>query len=93
MLFALIYSLLDMSKYIRLGGFRMEKLDWRSSNSLAKSLGTIVSISGAFIVTFYKGPTLLMTSSSSDWVIGGLLLVADCIMTSAWLIVEVEPVK
>lgn len=71
----------------------MEKLVWRSSTSLAKSLGTIVSITGAFIITFYKGPALLMTSSSSDWVIGGLFLVADCIMTSAWVIVEVQSVK
>ncbi|KAF3431311.1 hypothetical protein FNV43_RR26042 [Rhamnella rubrinervis] len=72
---------------------RMEKLDWRSSSTLAKSLGTIVSVSGAFIVTFYKGPTLLMAASSSDWVIGGLLLIADCIMTSAWLIVEVSVLR
>ncbi|XP_048318073.1 WAT1-related protein At3g28050 isoform X3 [Ziziphus jujuba] len=81
---------------------RMEKLDWRSTSSLAKSVGTIVSISGAFIVTFYEGPSLLMTSQSvnlshaqlpvqqPNWIVGGLFLLADCIMTSAWVIVEAK---
>lgn len=83
----------------------MEKIDWRSSSGLAKSIGTIVSISGAFIVTFYKGPSLLMASPSfnsshaqllvqqPNWIVGGLFLVADCIMTSAWLIVQVKSGK
>ncbi|KAJ9187996.1 hypothetical protein P3X46_003398 [Hevea brasiliensis] len=43
--------------------FRMEKLDWRSTTSLAKSLGAIVSLTGAFIMTFYKGPPIMKTSS------------------------------
>lgn len=85
--------------------FRMETLNWRSSSSLAKSIGTVVSILGAFIVTLYKGPSLLMTSSSSNlsltellvqepnWVLGGLLLTADCVAASAWLIVQVKSVK
>ncbi|KAH9773442.1 WAT1-related protein [Citrus sinensis] len=79
--------------------FGMEKLDWKSSSSLAKSVGTIVLITGAFIMTYYKGPHLLMTSSppnlslqffmpQTNWVIGGLLLAIDCVFTSAWLIVQ-----
>lgn len=82
--------------------FRMEKLNWRSSTGLAKSMGTIVSILGAFIVTFYKGPSLLRTSSSSslaytslllqksNWVLAGFLFIADCVFASAWLIVQVN---
>ncbi|KAL6997202.1 hypothetical protein U1Q18_007324 [Sarracenia purpurea var. burkii] len=35
--------------------FRMEKLDLRSSRSRIKIMGTLVSISGALIVTLYKG--------------------------------------
>ena len=86
---------------IQLGDFRMEKLDWRSSSSLAKSVGTIVLITGAFIMTYYKGTHLLMTSlppnlslqffvPQTNWVIGGLLLAIDCVFTSAWLIVQVR---
>lgn len=84
--------------------FRMEKLHLRSSSSQAKSLGTIVSIVGAFIVTFYKGPSLLMAPSRSSsphqlllqqstWVIGGFLLAADCIFASAWLILQASVLK
>ncbi|XP_048318072.1 WAT1-related protein At3g28050 isoform X2 [Ziziphus jujuba] len=88
--------------FFLLGLLGMEKLDWRSTSSLAKSVGTIVSISGAFIVTFYEGPSLLMTSQSvnlshaqlpvqqPNWIVGGLFLLADCIMTSAWVIVEAK---
>ncbi|EOY00425.1 PREDICTED: WAT1-related protein At3g28050 isoform X2 [Theobroma cacao] len=79
--------------------FRMEKLHLGSSSSQAKSLGTIVSIAGAFVVTFYKGPSILMSSSrassshqfllqQSNWVFGGFLLAADCLFASAWLIVQ-----
>eukprot|EP00257_Ricinus_communis_P022485 XP_015582227.1 WAT1-related protein At3g28050-like isoform X2 [Ricinus communis] len=78
--------------------FRMEKLDGRTSSSLAKSMGTIISVGGAFILTYYKGPLVLLTPSlnsshqlltqPSNWIIGGLLLAADCVMTSAWIIIQ-----
>jgi hypothetical protein len=92
---------LDMSELISLCGFRMEQLDWRSSSSLAKSLGTIVSIAGAFIATLYKGVAILkgpspanlsqqpLFSQDFNWILGGLFLSADCVMASAFLIVQV----
>ncbi|KAI6685850.1 hypothetical protein NL676_031763 [Syzygium grande] len=91
--------------------FRLERLDWSSASSLAKCAGTIVCIAGAFIVTLYKGPAIVTTSSlsnlqtevfnlhlklltpESNWVLGGLLLVADCVMTSSWLIVQASVLK
>lgn len=72
---------------------------------MAKSMGTVVSIAGAFIVTFYKGSPILMTpspsnfpdqlflSQQSNWVFGGLLLAADCVMSSAWLILQASILK
>lgn len=81
--------------------FRMERLDCRRTSTLAKSIGTIVSISGAFVVTLYKGAVLMTRSSSlsfnnhlllpvkSNWFLGGLLLAADCVLASAWLILQV----
>ena len=36
----------------------MEKLDLRSLRSQIKVMGTLVSILGALIVTFYKGPLI-----------------------------------
>ncbi|XP_059649731.1 WAT1-related protein At5g40230-like isoform X2 [Cornus florida] len=80
--------------------FRMEKLDYTSS-SIAKSIGTVVSITGAFIVTLYKGPSILMTPTHSKsahqhllmhlstWVVGGLLLTVDAALTSMYNIVQV----
>ncbi|KOM41450.1 hypothetical protein LR48_Vigan04g164800 [Vigna angularis] len=85
--------------------FRMEQLDWRKFSSLAKSLGTIVSIAGAFIVTLYKGPALLLGMSSansspkqllsvdSNWILAGLFLAADCIMASAYIILQASILK
>ncbi|EXB82636.1 Auxin-induced protein 5NG4 [Morus notabilis] len=79
---------------------RMEILDWGSSTSLAKTVGTIASLVGAFVVTFYDGPSLLSTSSlsnvsykkllfqQSNWVIGGFLLLVDAVMTSVWVIIQ-----
>ncbi|XP_057999157.1 WAT1-related protein At5g40240 [Hevea brasiliensis] len=66
--------------------FRMEKLDWRSTTSLAKSLGAIVSLTGAFIMTFYKGPPIMKTSSVT--ILGGLLFAAEALLSSAWYILQ-----
>lgn len=83
--------------------FRMEVLNCRNSSFLAKTFGTGVSISGAFVVTLYKGPEILTYLSSpklhyeyigavaaqSSWIIGGLFLAADCVVASAYIIVQV----
>lgn len=80
----------------------MERLVWRSASSQAKSIGTAVSVAGAFVTTFYEGPAILVTPSNSnshlqsfaseqsDWVIGGLFLGVDCVLASLWLIVQVK---
>ncbi|KAA8533115.1 hypothetical protein F0562_033352 [Nyssa sinensis] len=74
--------------------FRMEKVDCRSSSSLAKSMGTVVSITGAFIVTLYKGPPILISPLQhlhmklSKWIIGGLLLAVHCVFSSGFIIVQ-----
>ncbi|XVE83919.1 hypothetical protein DITRI_Ditri16bG0127000 [Diplodiscus trichospermus] len=46
--------------------FRMEKVALRSSSTQAKIIGTIVSISGAFVVVFYKGPKVFSSSTSTS---------------------------
>lgn len=88
--------------------FRMEKLAWRSSTSQAKILGTVVSIAGAIIVIFYKGPSviiphqesssrpqgvLLHSMSTSRWIVGGLLLGAEYILTPIWYILQAQIIK
>ncbi|CAL5349940.1 unnamed protein product [Camellia sinensis] len=78
--------------------FRMEKLDMKSKSSVAKCIGTIISILGAFTVTYYKGPPIIFNSTSSgsslhevlqsDWVIGGFLLAASTFLVSVLFIVQ-----
>ncbi|XP_045816107.1 WAT1-related protein At3g28050-like isoform X1 [Trifolium pratense] len=85
--------------------FRMEQLDWRSSSSLAKSLGTIVSIAGALIAILYKGAAILkvlspanlsqqpLSSQDFNWILGGLFLAADCVMASPFTIIQATVLK
>lgn len=78
---------------------RMEKVDLRVRSSLAKTIGTVVTIGGALIVTLYKGPFVMLTSSPNDlsdevhvsmhsnWVIGGVLLGAGAFLLALLLTV------
>jgi len=73
--------------------FRMEKVEWRNFSSEAKVLGTVVSISGAFVVILYKGPPIGMKvqfSTQLNWILGGICCVADSLFTSMWYIYQVR---
>uniref|UniRef100_A0A7C9A3C7 WAT1-related protein n=1 Tax=Opuntia streptacantha TaxID=393608 RepID=A0A7C9A3C7_OPUST len=84
---------------------RMEKLDWRNLTCLAKLVGTIVSIGGAFVATLYQGPPLLalfmpadthllnVLGGQSKWVLGGFVLAVDCVLTSSWVIIQAVILK
>ncbi|OIW05431.1 hypothetical protein TanjilG_23257 [Lupinus angustifolius] len=86
--------------------FRMEKVT-KSASSKAKIIGTIVSISGAFAVTLYKGPTIIahtpsislhkpintLKSEEQNWIIGGLLLTTEYTLIPLWYIVQVQIMK
>ncbi|XP_056165686.1 WAT1-related protein At5g40240-like isoform X2 [Syzygium oleosum] len=83
---------------------RMEKVNWKSSSSQAKLVGTIASILGAFLVTLYKGPPLhrsplppasvqphrllFVLSRQSNWILGGFLLAAEAFLMSSAIIVQ-----
>nr|GEV32739.1 WAT1-related protein At3g28050-like [Tanacetum cinerariifolium] len=85
--------------------FRMEKFDVRKSTSQAKALGTIVAITGAFVMTFYQGPALfktllgydshrnLLSSQESNWILGALLITITCICSSSWNVFQTATVK
>ncbi|KAK1438849.1 hypothetical protein QVD17_04661 [Tagetes erecta] len=85
--------------------FRIEKFDIRKSASQAKALGTIVAITGAFVMTFYQGPPLfnttpdhelnknLLSSQQSNWILGGLLITITCICSSSWNVFQTATVK
>ncbi|KAK2994097.1 hypothetical protein RJ640_024361 [Escallonia rubra] len=84
--------------------FRMERLNLRRSPSQAKSMGTILAILGAFVMTVYKGPPIrifiylsspnqLVLLQQSNWVLGGIFLAISCICSSAWSIFQTAIVK
>lgn len=78
----------------------MENVYWRRLSSQAKVLGTIVSITGALVVTLYKGPPIILPSAPdpfllsppqhSNWILGGLFLAADSFTSSLWYILQVN---
>jgi len=84
---------------------RMEKIALRRRTTQAKIWGSIVSISGAFIVTFYKGQSIIITDNSPslqlsqsngiltsvdrNWAFGGLLLTACNILLTIWFVLQV----
>ncbi|XWS30334.1 hypothetical protein CRYUN_Cryun24cG0108400 [Craigia yunnanensis] len=43
----------------------MENVVWKRTSSQAKVIGTIISIIGAFVVTLYKGPAIVIASKPS----------------------------
>jgi len=80
----------------------MEKLDWKTNSTRAKSIGTLVSITGALIITLYKGqaiinnhpsnklfPKNLNSSEQFDWVVGAVLLAGHSFVLSLLFIVQV----
>ncbi|KAM2884501.1 hypothetical protein FF1_011621 [Malus domestica] len=86
--------------------FRMETVNWRSSSSQAKVFGTVMSIGGAFVVTFYKGLPIIrlsaslpnslyqiFSSSRSNWILGGLFLAVHAFSISLWYILQATVVK
>ncbi|XP_024641357.1 WAT1-related protein At3g28050 isoform X1 [Medicago truncatula] len=84
--------------------FRMEKLAAKSRSSNAKVVGSIISIAGAFVMTFYKGPSIMNSSSlhqpagflksvDSSWAIAGILLIFDYFLSSLWYILLVHILK
>ncbi|KAF5961726.1 hypothetical protein HYC85_002935 [Camellia sinensis] len=84
--------------------FRMEKFDLRRPSSQAKSVGTIVAVSGALVMILYRGPLittsasnlhhrLLLSQQQSNWVLGGLVLGTACFVTSIWSIAQAATVK
>ncbi|KAG4378737.1 hypothetical protein GLYMA_17G091900v4 [Glycine max] len=79
---------------------RMEKLNIRSSISQIKVMGAVLSISGALVVTFYKGssistfriqPSLL--AETNNWVIGGLVFAMASVSFAAWNITQAVIMK
>ncbi|KAI3503408.1 hypothetical protein L1887_31849 [Cichorium endivia] len=87
--------------------FRMETLSFMKKSTRAKFFGTIISVTGAFVVTLYKGPKLIwslspspsqlptvsLSSSQPNWALGGLFLTSEYILVPLWYIVQTQIMK
>ncbi|CAK8533699.1 unnamed protein product [Lathyrus sativus] len=96
-----IANLVPAFTFILAVSFRMEKLALKSKSSNAKVVGSIISIAGAFVLTFYKGQSILnssplhqpiqfLKSVDSSWVVAGILLIVDYFLVSLWYILQVH---
>ncbi|KAL9293015.1 unnamed protein product [Arabidopsis thaliana] len=86
--------------------FRMEKVSFKERSSVAKVMGTILSLIGALVVVLYHGPRVFvassppyinfrqlsppLSSSNSDWLIGGALLTIRDIFVSVSFILQAK---
>ncbi|KAF5755107.1 hypothetical protein HanXRQr2_Chr17g0798881 [Helianthus annuus] len=76
--------------------FRLEKLDTTIS-SVAKLLGTMISILGAMVFTLYQGPRMfhinspnqLFLSQPSEWIYGSLIILVSLIFGCIWVVLQV----
>ncbi|XP_061366951.1 WAT1-related protein At4g08300-like [Gastrolobium bilobum] len=83
--------------------FRLEAVDVKSPRGLAKIFGTVLSLTGAVIMTLYKGHTIESLQGTpfhirdklghNNWIKGSILTVASCISWSLWYILQAIIVK
>ncbi|KAJ0636010.1 hypothetical protein HanOQP8_Chr17g0657111 [Helianthus annuus] len=77
--------------------FRLEKLDTTIS-SVAKLLGTMISILGAMVFTLYQGPRMfhinspnqLFLSQPSEWIYGSLIILISLIFGCIWVVLQID---
>ncbi|XP_020099779.1 WAT1-related protein At2g39510-like isoform X3 [Ananas comosus] len=98
---AAMSNLLPAITFVMAWVLRLERVSWNEKRSLAKVIGTTVSVSGAMVMTLYKGPLILRGSSisklnreaetgtsSRDFVKGSLFLIFACSSWSGFMILQ-----
>jgi len=98
-------NLLPMVTFAMATLLRLEKVNIKSLGGLAKVLGTVISVSGAMVMTLYKGPALkflspgveghLLTSNSKpiNLVLGSILVFGSIVTWSACIVVQAPILK
>ncbi|XP_022157115.1 WAT1-related protein At3g30340-like isoform X1 [Momordica charantia] len=79
--------------------FRMETVELNSNSGKAKTLGTVVCISGVALLIAYKGPALANSSytakkaaatavKKTSWTLGCIALVGGTLLWSSWYLLQ-----
>ncbi|XP_049414713.1 WAT1-related protein At1g68170-like [Solanum stenotomum] len=100
-----MFNLIPAMTFIVAIILRLEKLGWHSAAGKAKVFGTIISISGAMLLSLYKGPEIHMGSTNinllsspkhkgeSKPLIGAVLAIVGCTCYALLLIVQAKAAK
>lgn len=87
-------NLIPVVTFVMATAFRLENVNIRSIYGQAKVVGTVVCVSGAMVMTLYKGPVLLKALHGlSSWDLGAILLFASCLVWSGWITFQAPVVK
>lgn len=98
---AAIVNVLPAITFVMALIFRLETVNAKKMHSLAKVIGTVITVSGAMVMTLYKGPILdifhnhghskeaaTADSAQHHWVIGTIMLVGSCAGWSSFFILQ-----
>ncbi|KAI9173537.1 hypothetical protein LWI28_002888 [Acer negundo] len=80
--------------FIMASALRLEQVNFRRRDGLAKVVGTVASVGGATIITLYKGPPLLQDSKKiQNWTWGCIFLLGHCVSWAAWMVLQAPVLK
>ncbi|KAK2388168.1 nodulin MtN21 /EamA transporter family protein [Trifolium repens] len=84
--------------------FRLESVNWKKFHSVAKVIGTVITVSGAMVMTLYKGPAFQIIKgggaidhhggaandepSDQNWVMGTVMLISSCCSWAGFFILQ-----
>ncbi|XP_059311249.1 WAT1-related protein At1g68170-like [Lycium ferocissimum] len=100
-----MFNLIPAMTFIVAIILRLERLGWNSPAGKAKVFGTIICISGAMLLSFYKGPDINMGKTNinllhsthhkveSKPLLGAFLALAGCTCYAVLLIVQAKAAK
>ncbi|KAI5355334.1 PREDICTED: WAT1-related [Prunus dulcis] len=96
-----VVNVLPAITFIMAVFFRLESVNVKKLHSLAKVVGTVITVGGAMVMTLYKGPivdiirghahshgTSTTDSTNQHWVAGPLMLLASCGGWASFFIVQ-----
>ncbi|BFG19111.1 hypothetical protein CerSpe_053850 [Prunus speciosa] len=96
-----VVNVLPAITFIMAVCFRLESVNVKKLHSLAKVVGTVITVGGAMVMTLYKGPivdiirghahshsTSTDNSTNQHWVAGPLMLLASCGGWASFFIVQ-----